>query len=265
MSLTVRSLHAGTLRPAIAALMGPRFPRELTCRCWLVETSAGLVLVEVGFGTREVSDPRRLGPGRFMLGLDTAATRPIVEQLPELGYRPEDVTHIIPTHLDLDHAGGIADFPHATVHCLRSEHSRATRRPGAPDKGRYRSAQVDDHPHWSLYDVAGDEPWFGLPSIRKLNGLPEQIVLVPLPGHSAGHTGVAVETTEGWNLHAGDAYFESAQLCAPKDGSRGLTFFRRLADDDHAAANRTLNALREVVVAHPELAVSCYHDAQEAV
>ena len=31
--------------------------------------------------------------------------------------------------------------------------------------------------------------------------------MVPLPGHTPGHAGVAIDTPEGWLLHAGDAYF----------------------------------------------------------
>ncbi len=33
-----------------------------------------------------------------------------------LGYSINDVRHIILTHLDLDHAGGLHDFPNAAVH-----------------------------------------------------------------------------------------------------------------------------------------------------
>jgi phosphoribosyl 1,2-cyclic phosphodiesterase len=43
-----------------------------------------------------------------------------IEQIQKLGLRPEDVQHIFVTHLDFDHAGGISDFPNATVHILAS-------------------------------------------------------------------------------------------------------------------------------------------------
>ncbi|MGP3965322.1 hypothetical protein ACTWPT_56180 [Nonomuraea sp. 3N208] len=43
--------------------------------------------------------------------------------------------------------------------------------------------------------------------MRQLNGLPPEILLIPLAGHSRGHSGVAVDTGATWLLHAGDAYF----------------------------------------------------------
>ncbi|WP_223281445.1 MBL fold metallo-hydrolase [Streptomyces antnestii] len=43
--------------------------------------------------------------------LDTGETA--VRQVAALGYDIEDVRHIVLTHLDLDHAGGLRDFPPA--------------------------------------------------------------------------------------------------------------------------------------------------------
>lgn len=58
----------------------------------------------------------------------------IVKQIDGRSYRIEDVRHIVLTHLDLDHAGGLPDFPHAKVHV----HATEPRRPApncALDRG----------------------------------------------------------------------------------------------------------------------------------
>jgi glyoxylase-like metal-dependent hydrolase (beta-lactamase superfamily II) len=47
--------------------------------------------------------------------------------------------------------------------------------------------------------------WFGLESIPIPEGLSPRILLVPLPGHTPGHCGVAVESGPGWLFHVGDA------------------------------------------------------------
>lgn len=60
-----------------------------------------------------------------------------VRQVTRLGYDPADVRHVVLTHLDRDHAGGIADFPNANVHMygpeLRAAQARATDR----ERSRY--------------------------------------------------------------------------------------------------------------------------------
>src|SRR5205085_7340098 len=77
---------------------------------------------------------------------------PARRQVCALGYDPADVRHIVLTHLDLAHAGGIRDFPHASVHVLADEHQAAMHPRGSNEKGRYRQAQWAHGPRWKLYD-----------------------------------------------------------------------------------------------------------------
>jgi glyoxylase-like metal-dependent hydrolase (beta-lactamase superfamily II) len=57
-----------------------------------------------------------------------------------LGYQPQDVRHIVLTHLDLDHVGGLRDFPHAEVHVYAEELDNATAQATTMDRGRFRPA-----------------------------------------------------------------------------------------------------------------------------
>ncbi|HBH16463.1 MAG TPA: MBL fold metallo-hydrolase, partial [Leclercia adecarboxylata] len=45
-----------------------------------------------------------------------------------LGFSVADVRHIILTHLDFDHAGGLTDFPHARIHLMQQEIDTAQQR-----------------------------------------------------------------------------------------------------------------------------------------
>ncbi|MEV5306758.1 hypothetical protein [Streptomyces diastaticus] len=59
----------------------------------------------------------------------------------------------------------------------------------------------------------GSAEWFGFPGVARVPGLACEVLLVPLPGHSAGHTGVAVRDGDGrWLLHAGDAYMYHGEI-----------------------------------------------------
>lgn len=60
-----------------------------------------------------------------------------VRQVAALGYTPEDVRHIVVTHLDVDHCGGLPDFPDAQVHVLAKELEAATAQ-ADPLRGRPR-------------------------------------------------------------------------------------------------------------------------------
>jgi glyoxylase-like metal-dependent hydrolase (beta-lactamase superfamily II) len=246
--------HSPVLRPA-----------EIVCHCLLVETEAGLVLVDTGFGMRDVAQPRRLSPffriaNRIRLRGPATALR----QIEKLGFRAADVRHIVLTHLDFDHAGGIEDFPDATVHVFRAELDAARLQSSWLDRQRYRPMQWDRSVDWQLYTPEG-ERWFGFSCVRELVGMPPEILIVPLAGHTLGHCGVAVRGPEGWLLHAGDAYFFRDEMalgeyyCTPM-----LRAYQRLmaADNQSRLANQT--RLRELKRAHSrEIRLFCAHDAKE--
>lgn len=264
--MRVHHFNAGTLRPLGGRLIdgqaGYLRRAELVCHCLLVETGSELVLVETGMGSPSVRRPDWLGRGFTLL----TGARPTLEetaaaQVKRLGYSAEDVRHVVLTHLDLDHAGGLVDFPDATVH-VYAEELRALQSPlNYSERWRYRSVQFEHGPKWISYADAGDE-WFGFEAVRDLKGLPPEILLVPLAGHTRGHAGVAVQSDDGWMLNAGDAYFfrdeiESA-YCPP-----GLAQFERIVQMVSAPRKENQQRLRELRRDHPEVTVFCAHDPVE--
>src|SRR3954471_19518212 len=120
--MTVRAVHhlnCATMCPIAGYLLGADAWRgRMIAHCLLVETERdGLVLVDTGFGTRDIEGVTGLrAPFKRLVGPTLDHSETALSQLPGLGYRAEDVKHIVVTHLDLDHAGGLADFPHAKVH-----------------------------------------------------------------------------------------------------------------------------------------------------
>src|SRR5688572_13694688 len=74
---------------------------KLCCHCLLIETASSLVLIDTGFGLRDVANPRaRLSS--FFLSLmspDFREEMTAVRQIERLGFRARDVGHIILTHL----------------------------------------------------------------------------------------------------------------------------------------------------------------------
>jgi glyoxylase-like metal-dependent hydrolase (beta-lactamase superfamily II) len=244
---------------------GPWLGRaRMICHVLVVETARGVVLVDTGLGTDDLSAPSRLGARwvrQVAPRLDPA--EPVVAQLPALGLRADDVTDIVLTHLDLDHAGGIADFPRATIHVHAHEHAAATRELGTRANHRYIAAHWQHEPRWGLFDDGG-ERWFGFAGVRALDDRDPDVLLVPLHGHTAGHTGVAVRTGERWLLHAGDSYFFHGQVATPPHAPFVLRLFQRRSDTDRPARIANQERLRALAAAHGEqVSVFCAHDAVE--
>jgi glyoxylase-like metal-dependent hydrolase (beta-lactamase superfamily II) len=267
----VHHLNCATLRPRGRRLVngtGGLFEAgTMVCHCLLVETGGGLVLVDSGLGTAAVRDPVGALGGQFV-----RMTRPrldpdetAVRQITRLGYQPSDVRHIVLTHLDLDHAGGIADFPAATVHVHADEYDAAMLRATRGERSRYRPDQWAHNPTWATYGDTVGEEWFGFAAVRDLDGLPPDILLVPLAGHTRGHSAVAVDTGDGWLLHAGDAYFFHGEVDPARPRSTPvLRAFQNLAQVDGPARRANQARLRDLRAAHDDrIEVFCAHDEVE--
>ncbi len=184
--MRVHHLSCGTFAPPLGG--------EIVCHVLLCETDDGLVLVDTGLGLDDYADPRgRLGPVRHLLRPDPTSSQSALRQIEAMGHAASDVTHIVVTHLDFDHIGGLSDFPAATVHTTADEHAAAVTSPDFRDKQRYRPAQWAHGPAWTLHAGRGDEWGHGLTGHEVLPG----ITLVPMPGHSKGHAAVAVDVGEG--------------------------------------------------------------------
>jgi glyoxylase-like metal-dependent hydrolase (beta-lactamase superfamily II) len=238
---------------------------HLVCHCLLLETDRGLVLVDTGFGLRDIHAPYHRLSLFFVhfnnIQFDRKYTA--IAQLEKLGYSPQDVRHIVLTHLDFDHAGGLEDFPEATVHVMQTEWETARDHHGFIANGRYRPRQWDEVKQWKFYTASG-EPWFGFESVRDLEGLPPEILFIPLEGYTQGHAGVAIKTSEGWLLHAGDAYFYRHEMDSQPHCTPGLKAYQWMMEVDRNARLLNQDRLRQLANNHRgEVRLFCSHDAIE--
>lgn len=274
--MRIHHLNCGTDCPLGGALfdgrsLGPL--GRLVCHCLLIETDAhGLVLVDTGYGLRDVANPHRgpqpriTLPWRLMLNIRLQERDTAIRQIEALGYQAADVRHIIATHLDFDHAGGLEDFPNAVVHVMQREYDDATGpRHGIVARNRWRVRQLDGVQNWRRYGARG-EPWFGFEAVRDLDGLTPDILLVPLPGHTWGHAGVAVRLDDGrWLLHAGDAYFYRGEMRGAKRRcTPGLRAYQRLMEVDANSRLTNQGRLRALSIERRnEVTITCTHDPVE--
>ena len=272
--MRIHHLNCGTDCPFGGALFDGRskgLTGHLVCHCLLIETSGGLVLVDTGYGLRDVDHPHRPPHPRItktmrsLLNIKLREEETAIRQIERLGFSPADVRHIVLTHLDFDHAGGLEDFPHANIHLMDAEFSAATGpRNGFVPRNRYRPGQFNEVANWRRYSGQG-EGWYGFPAVRQLEGLPPEILLVPLPGHTWGHAGVAVDTGQGWLLHAGDAYFYRGEMRGEKRKcTPGLRAYQTMMEVDRTQRLANQEKLRRLSVEKAaEIRMLCAHDVVE--
>jgi len=182
----------------------------MVCHVLLIETDTGLVLVDSGYGTHDCFDPRRVGPSRHMVRAILSHEETVAHQIDRLGFKRDDVRHIIITHLDLDHAG---DSPTSR----RAGPRHVGRSAGcdlgsvAPGEGSLPLGAMGAQPNIVEHDPQG-EKWRGFAAAKELDEISPGIALVSLPGHTRGHTCVAVDAGHRWVLHAGDAFYHYGTL-----------------------------------------------------
>jgi glyoxylase-like metal-dependent hydrolase (beta-lactamase superfamily II) len=263
--MRIHHLTCGCFCPMGGWLFGvnhrPFCPAQIPCHCLLIETPRGLVMVDTGLGRDDLkafTRPRAL-PIRMILRpvLDESLTA--AAQIQKLGYQPGDVRHIIMTHMDYDHAGGLADFPQTTIHVTTIEHHACVQRKRWIEKVRYIPGQIAHGPSFHLHAPQGDH-WRGFASVQAIEGLDDDVLLIPLAGHTLGHCGVAVKQDDSrWLLHAGDAVIDHRELDPQARCPLAPKLMRAMTRMNRAAWRDNLHRLRELA-SHEDVMLTNAHD-----
>ena len=227
-----------TVDAAVEALNEDPHMREAADAGFLVNTGKQLILVDTGAGTWY---------GGGTLGR-------LAGNLRSAGYSPEEVDIVLITHLHADHIGGLTTqdgkrvFPNADVYVAKAESDfwlSAEIASKAPKDAQpfFQSAQAIAAPYikagkWRTF--TGSEP------------IADGMQLVPLPGHTPGHTGYEFSSKGQKILFWGDTmHAQRVQLQHPE-----LTV---VFDIDPVAAAATRKQLllklasEDVVIAGPHM------------
>jgi glyoxylase-like metal-dependent hydrolase (beta-lactamase superfamily II) len=171
----------------------PGGPKRLVASCYLIRHGTDYMLWDSGLPAGLVGHPNS-NPAM------TASLRAsIVDQLRQIGVRPEQVSILGLSHYHFDHTGQAASFPHARlimgagdIAALRSDQPGIEREPLAPwltGGGQVTEARGD-------HDVFGDG----------------KVMMMNLPGHTPGHRGLLVRLGSGPVLLSGDTYHFAEQV-----------------------------------------------------
>jgi glyoxylase-like metal-dependent hydrolase (beta-lactamase superfamily II) len=186
---------------------------------YLIDHPKGRALFDTGMGVRyrrELADA--LPDNKF--GLQWFEGMDIATRLKAIDVDPASIDWVINSHLHIDHCGGNAHLPNATVVIQKAEIDTARHN---PQPGLYEPVDYDTGQPVKV--IEGEHDLFGDGSVR----------IVPTNGHTPGHQSVIVKLAKGDVLLAGDCCYTERNLDAmvlPKataDMEQGMITFERLA------------------------------------
>ncbi|MXY87623.1 MAG: MBL fold metallo-hydrolase [Dehalococcoidia bacterium] len=172
----------------------------LALNCMLVRRGDDTVLVETGMGTKYTEREReRIWPGEYGMLLD---------ELAAIGVAPEDVTHVVNTHLHTDHCGW---------NTVEREGEPAPTFPNARyfiQEGEYEAAMNPNDRTRATYLAKNFEPLEQAGQLELVDGEREilpGITFLPTPGHTADHASIVLSSRGETALYTGDLVHHAVQ------------------------------------------------------
>jgi len=163
---------------------------------YLIEHPKGTLLFDTGLHPDCQHDPAERVGTRIaeLFHFDFNRGEEVSARLTAIGRDPERIDLIVNSHLHLDHAGGNACVPNATVVVQRSEWEAGMDLDQAAALGFDRRDYDLGH---TIKMVDGEHDLFG-------DG---RVVLLPTPGHTPGHQSLKVRLDSGEVVLAADACY----------------------------------------------------------
>jgi N-acyl homoserine lactone hydrolase len=221
----------------------------------LEHPTAGPILIDTGLHPSTASrlkDNFGRVNAYFFRTLRTSPKQSVTAQLRARGIDPARIELVVMTHLHVDHASAMSEFPDATFVCARREWRAATSRFG--ELSGYVRHQLPAPSRVRTIDFASGSSERQGPFDRTVDLLGDaSIVLLDTPGHTTGHMSVLVRLTGGEALLAGDAIYTMRNL------HEGILPWRTINDDLY---RRSVDRLREYTERNPGALMIPTHDAE---
>ncbi len=239
--------HVGCMALRGAGFRVCKFP----ARAYLLEVGDKRWLWDTGY-SYHFSEQTRNGVFRLYSAVTPVYFDPqeaLVEQLRSQGLDAKDIDGLILSHFHGDHIAGLRDFDDLAYICSgegwqKISHLRGVAAlkcafvPGLiPSDFESRVSFIESYDTFPLpAELAPFTQGYLLPESKG------EIILVPLPGHAAGHIGAFIQTDEGWTLLASDAAWSPANYKELRGPSRLANFLM----DDPKLYYQTLRNLNQL-------------------
>lgn len=201
--IEVHTLESGRVtidQSMLVQLTGIGEPIEIPFPFYVIDHPEGVALVDTGQSYELVEDPENYGPHGapglvdFVENIDMTEDETAVNLLEDQGYSASEVDVVVQSHLHMDHAGGITDFPDAEFIVQYDELQYASW-PEPIQAGFYQEGDfgVLRTPEFEVNAATGSVDVFG-------DG---RVVTIPTPGHTPGHQSVKLELDDAGTVILG--------------------------------------------------------------
>jgi glyoxylase-like metal-dependent hydrolase (beta-lactamase superfamily II) len=212
-----------------------------TYQLWLLKMSDAIVLIDTGCGNHK----ERFSP--YQNKINT----PVIDWLQAVGAPPEEVTHVLHTHLHSDHVGWntclvdgrwLPTFPNATYYMpqldyqLFNEHRARSMQPEMYDAVVADSINPVMQAGMVQFIKAGDE----VAGLRA----------TAAPGHTPGHLTYTFRQDSDEIIFAGDVLHSPLQVLCPHINSRWCEDARLARESRHALLRHAAISNAAVIPAH---------------
>lgn len=192
---------------------------------YVIDTGDEVILVDTGM---PLETPDAVPDDKTAIYMGSRV-KDYVSSLKDLGYTPDQVTHILITHKHDDHTGEIRSFPNAKVYI-------------SPEDADALELTGDNIIRVSY----SDGPYHNFPACTKIR---DGIYLIEAKGHTKGNSIVVAENDGVYYMMHGDITYTDEALYANK---------LSVVYEDRAAARETLDRIREFISKNPTVYLSTH-------
>ena len=211
----------------------PEGAKPLVGSCYLIRHGDRYMLWDTGVSDRLIAEPVDNAEQGISL------KRSIIDQLAQIGVRPEQVEFVGISHFHSDHTGQAARFPNARLVIGEADWNalKASSHPGLNEPKEHLA-------HWlsgagNVRPIPGDVDLFR-------DG---RVIMLAMPGHTPGHSALLVKLASGPVLLSGDQYHFTEQV-----KNRGVPSFNTNRADTLASHDRfdriAANLKAKVIIQH---------------
>lgn len=193
-----------------------------TMRCMLVDNGKNIVLIDSGIGNKQDE--------KFLTNFGLFGNDSLLNSIQNAGYKPEDITDVVHTHLHFDHCGGtiskneqgkfVPAFPNAKIWVSRKHWEEATN-PNPRERASFLKENI-----------------LPMQESGKLNLVDEEIELFEnfhirfANGHTIGQIVVFINFNGRWILYGGDLFPLASLVYEPWIMSYDMNARQTLADKE---------------------------------